>query len=255
MTITTGLKSLDRILGTPLRPGTITLYCGFAGSGMTTLLDTAAVATGLINKVPTVLADAETSRRAHADRIMSAQSGVPLAQIRRGDLAGIDRARVVAVKASTHDAPLSLSEARSIDALQEDITTSRARFVAVDGFRYLGYTADYDPGHAEKLLTELKQAAMDRNLAMVVTSPLSRMKGSERRPSLALVEDGLAQAADAIVLVDRPDSLGADGTAKSMVAELHVVKNRHGATGSCEAAGQFTHARFIDLPHSGDRAA
>jgi replicative DNA helicase len=255
MTNTTGLKSLDRILVAPLKAGTVTLYCGYSASGMTTLLDTAAVANALDNKNSTLLCDAETSRRAHADRIMSAYSGVPLTDIKRGDLTGIQAARIAAAKASSSGRPLMMSDAKSIDGLHEDITSCRAGIVLIDGFRYLGYVAGYDPDHDVTLLARLKRLAQDRNVAVVATSPLSRPPATERRPSLAAVKEGLASLADAVVLLNREDLNDPDTDGRSAVVELAVVKNRFGGVSACEAAAQYTHARFIDIPQSGSRAA
>jgi replicative DNA helicase len=255
MTITTGIKSLDRILAGALRPGNLVVAAGVSASGMTTLLDTIAVAAGIEGKTATLLFDVETSREARAKRILSASTGIPLVDIQQGVTTGLDQARIAAAQATMNASRLSLSHGLSLGRVQSDAELSRAELVLVDGCRLLDYNVDRDADHELAVLSSLKEMARDRNMLVVATSPLNRVQPYGRRPTLSDLSAGADQAADAVVLLHRDESAGSFVAARSAVVELNVVKNRFGDVGACEAIARFTHARMFDLPHAGHKAA
>jgi replicative DNA helicase len=255
MTITTGIKSLDRILTGAMATGNLVVIAGASASGMTTMLDTIAASAGIEGKTSTLLFDVETSREARAKRLLSASTGIPLADIQHGVTRGIDHARIAAAQVQMNVSRLSVSHGSSLGRVQSDAELSRAELVLVDGCRLLDYNVDRDADHELAVLDSLKEMARDRNMLVVATSPLNRIQPYGRRPALSDLSTAADTVADAVVLLHRDESAGSFVAARSAVVELNVAKNRFGDVGQCEAIARFTHARMFDLPQAGHKAA
>jgi replicative DNA helicase len=239
MHFTTGLKALDDLLIHPLRPGTLTIYGAAPGDGMTTLLDTAVVAMSINGTVPTILCDLETNTWSHWYRLIAASAGVPLTAVQQGT-SGVTAARIAAATSALTSKALTMGKARTVSELAEECQAQKTRFVAVDGSRYLDHSLARPDNHDVLVLNDLKRMAVELNVGVLATTPLVR------RPSggfLGELPGEMHMVADAIVLV-RPDPY-AEGLTR--VADLTVVKNRNGMTGSCKAFGEYTHARFRDI--------
>lgn len=253
MTITTGLKSLDDLIGGGLQPGSLTLYAGTSQSGMTTLLDTTVVGAALKDRVPTMLADLESGER--ESRIMSAHSGVKLLALQRDKLTDLEVEKLSRSLAETEGAPLRHTSSRGIPYLLADALDTEAKLIAIDGARYVK-TSPGDESDLTAILIGLKNLAVNQGAAVVVTAPIDR--DDERLgdgPSLRSVAPEFSLNCDTIVLIKRWGSLGKE---EIEPAELIVPKNRFGRCGQVNVIGDYLHARFLDeivLEPLGDRQA
>jgi len=246
MTITTGIKDLDRILRGSLEPGRLIIFAGPSTSGMTTLLDTMAVANGIEARNRTLLFDVETSRDQRMNRVVSAQTGIPLVDIQRGKIRGVDAARIAAANATLGHS-LAVSHGYTLDRLHGDVDMSRAETVLVDGMRL------FSDSPCPVVLGELKAMATDRKMLVVATSPAPRIV--DRPLLLDDLQGDAEKAADAVVVIRRDESAGISAASRTALVELSVIKNRSGELGTCEAIARYTHARMFDLPGAGQRAA
>jgi replicative DNA helicase len=253
MTITTGLKSLDDLIGGGLQPGSLTLYAGTSQSGMTTLLDTTVTAAALTDGVPTLLADLESGDR--QSRILSAHSGVKLVALQRGILTAEDAARAAGSAAATAGAPLQHTSSCDRLHLLAEAMEAEAKLIAIDGVRYVRC----GPGGRDDLgeiLISLRDLARGQNAAVVITAPINRddvRPGS--RPSLGSLPAEFGLNCDTVVLIERWGSLGGPESTPEPV-ELIVPKNRYGHIGQTSVLGDYTHARFLDRePQSEAKAA
>lgn len=252
MTITTGLKSLDDLIGGGLRPGSLTLYAGTSQSGMTTLLDTTVSAAALHDGVPTLLADLESGDR--QSRITSAHSGVRLVALQRGILTAEDAARVAESTATTAQAPLRHTSTYDRMILLAEAMDISAELVAIDGVRYVR-TDPGSRGDLGEILADLRSLARGQNAAVVVTAPINR--DSERpgdSPSMRLLLPEFEDFCDTVVLIQRWGSLAGPESTPEPV-ELIVPKNRYGHCGRVSVLGDYTHARMLDEGWQGQSAA
>ncbi len=240
----TGIPALDVLLGGGLHAGTVTLVSGASQSGMTTMLDTIVRANAHNQNLPTLMCDRETFPAEHTKRFLAALSGVALSTIQSGDLNAFEKQHVVAAAVTTKDMPLSFSEAGTADALRWDILRDprRPRLIAVDGMRFLDRADEYDPDHDVKVLTSLQGVAAELAAAFVVTHPTCLHSSA---PELASVPSGLAEIAESVVVLHRPEMDG-ESWRRSEV-EAHCVKSRRGRCGAAGMVGMFEFARFVPL--------
>lgn len=251
MAITTGLKSLDDLLGGGLQPGSLTLYAGESQSGMTTLLDTTVCAAALRDHTPTLLADLEGGDR--QVRILSAHSGVKLVALQRGNLTDQDTERLAASVKATDGAALHHTTTRSMPFLLAEVMEAGAKLIAVDGVRYVTPGPGGDSALAE-ILISLKGLAVDRDAAVVITAPITRAEvHSGDGPSMASLLPEFVLYCDTTVLLRRWGSLWENDPTPDTV-QLIVAKNRYGSCGTVTALGDYTYARFRDRDDDAEAA-
>ena len=108
--------------------------------------------------------------------------------------------------------------------------------------------------HQYSATRRLKELAGELGLAMVALSQLNRelTRRSDPRPQLAdLAEsDAIAQHADQVAFVHRPEVYEPDEESLRGLAEIIVAKHRHGATGTVALtwAGATTSFRNPETP-------
>lgn len=242
MTITTGIRSLDDLLGGGLTPGSLTLYAGISQAGMTTLLDTTVCAAALQSGVPTLLADLESGGRNL--RLLSTHSGVDLLALQRAELTEQDEVRLAASQDAVKEAPLHTSTSRRSGYLLADAMDSKAELIAIDGARYI-QVSGADESTDVPAFASLKSMAVDLNAAVVVTGPINRDHMQGPGPTLSNLPAGIEQICDTVVLIHRIFSAWAERTNRDD-AELIVAKNRFGRTGRVSVLGDFGRAKFHD---------
>lgn len=243
MTITTGLKSLDDLLGGGLQPGSLTLYAGTSQSGMTTLLDMTVCAAALKDGVPTLLADLESGDR--QSRIISAHSGVKLVALQRGILTAEDAAIAAASTEAALRAQLRHTSTYDQMILLAEVMDAGAGLLAIDGVRYIR-TGPGERGDIGEILANLRSLARGQNAAVIVTAPINR---DAERPgndlSMRSLPPEFEDFCDTVILIRRWGWLGG-AEPKLEPVELVVPKNRYGQIGQVSVLGDYTHARMLD---------
>lgn len=237
--ISTGLPTLDRLIGGGLRPGTLTVVAGRSQAGMTTMLDTICCAAAFRAGVPTVLADLETSTTDRLRRLSSALSGVPLHAVQRWQLTAEEAATVRRSDALAAGAPFWFSEESTVAGLGRVVrrTDPPARLLLVDGMRLL---PSGGPGEVAVALLGLAALA---GIAVVASTPLPSV--TERPvPGLGDLPAGMGMSAHNSLLLYRPDLDGDDSRPGEV--EVIVAATRHGITGRFVVAADFNRARLAE---------
>ncbi|MFY1595445.1 DnaB-like helicase C-terminal domain-containing protein [Micromonospora sp. WMMD737] len=236
--ISTGLPSLNTLLGGGLQPGTLTIVAGRSQSGMTTMLDTICCAAAFRDQVPTVLADLETSAADRMLRLASALSDAPLAAMQRFQLDPDDAARVRDTERQVTGAPFWFADdTNTVGGLRRALTQHEppARLLLVDGTRFLT-----DPTGPASALRYLADA---RHIAVVATQPVD-WDGGHIGHAMRNLPAGMVGVADNIVLLHRPicSGAGSDGVGVT-------VTGRHG-NAWFPLTADFEHARLTEAaPH------
>lgn len=253
--IPVGLGHLGRTLCDGLDRGSLTIIGARPGCGKTSLaLGLARYAADSSKGCPVLFVSAEMKSAEIGLRELSAVSGIPLAQLRRG---GVDDQRFTADRnyAVLH---LENSQAIFVDdctasthAKDARVIASRARrhvrkdcvgLILLDYLGLLTITGEYDRHDLRvgTIVRVFKNLARETNTAVVLLVQLNREAPRQsRKPVLSDLKDSgeIEQHADNVILIHAPSAgqaVEAPRTAPDLVAtELIVAKQRQGGTGAC----------------------
>jgi len=288
--IATGLRDLDRKMGGLQRSDLIVL-AGRPGMGKTSLATNIAYHIARAHRVKeeddgsvsTVdggivgFFSLEMSSEQLATRILSEQSRVSSADIRRGDIDENIFAKLVTTSQEMSQIPLHIDETGGLSISQ---LASRARrlkrqrgldVLIVDYIQLLQgsgkRSSDSRVQEVTEITTSLKALAKELNVPILALSQLSRQVESrdDKRPQLSdLRESGsIEQDADVVMFVYREEYYLANkepapNTPEFFewqekmskidgLAEVIIGKQRHGPTGTVELQFEGEYTRFSDL--------
>ena len=255
--VTTGLKSLDDILG-GWHDSDLTIIGARPAMGKTALMGCMAEAAAEAGKRPGVVS-AEQPVVQLGLRRLSAASGVGAAHLRAGRIEEEDWGLLTAgiAKASPRDMWIYDRSAVTLDEL---VGIARKWKHAHDiGVLFIDYAQRITVPGADRI-TEVSQVArglknLARDLQIPVISLAQVVKGVEsrddKRPRAGDLanSDELSREADQILMLYR-DAVYNHDTQDKGVAEILIEKNRHGPTGPKRIAFIEKTMRFADL-HTG----
>jgi replicative DNA helicase len=254
--VPTPYRDLNRLLGGGLRPGTSTVVGARPGIGKSTmLLDLLRCAARF--EVGAELISLEMTVPEIMQRYLSAETNIPYALIRTGQLNGDDEDKLARRIPDIRDRPLLITDASS--ATMGFIRSQVRRGVARDNIRvfgldYIGLVSlnpkvDRREGLGE-ISRGVKLLAKENGVVMITASQLNRNPASRRdkRPDLAdLRETGdIEQDADVVILIHDPTD-GDPTHARAGEIDFIVAKHRGGPTGTITVANQQHRARFADI--------
>lgn len=256
-TVPTGFRDLDRLLGGGLHPGQLIVVAGRPGLGKSTVGVDFVRHAALQRAMTSMFVSLEMTDVDLMLRMISAETGLPLATIRSGDLRDdeweqvtrlIDR--MVENRIAVYDDPdMYLPQIRA-----EGRRLRRhhdLRLMVVDYLQLMSSPKRTESRQQEvsDLSRGLKLLAKELELPVVAAAQLNRNPETraDKRPTLGdLRESGsIEQDADVVILIDRPDAYDADK--RPGEADLIVAKHRNGPTGTITVANQLHRARFADL--------
>ena len=252
--VATGFRDLDDLLDGGLRPGTLTVVASRPGAGRSTLvlnmLNHAAVRGG----APSGLFTFDATAQDVLLRVLSADTGIEFGDLRRARMTDADWTDTAQRMVKMADAPLHINTgaAPHLEGLCAAITAATARekldVVAVDPVSaVLARTfADNREREVADIVRRLQALAMHLGIRIIVTAELGRQADYPGwRPSLTDLRDTdvLAQAADHVILLHRPD-LNDPRHPRAGQADLIVAKNRHGHRGTVTVLHHLAVSRF-----------
>lgn len=228
--ITTGYPSLDRLVSGGLRRGELTVVGGDAGAGKTALALGIAIRAAVAGYQVLILTHESSVERCW-ERLVSAESGVTHIGMRTGVLpsGGADSLRSAADV--LRRLPITVELAPPSPALlgeRLDAGTLPA-LVIFDGLAGL----DQPPrpvaeAHAQAIRL-LKRAAVDHDIALLATAPLSADVSLRPPPRPRLTDFGMlataSAVADAVLGIFR-EALYDDAPDVAGAFEVHVLKHR-----------------------------
>lgn len=255
--IPTPFADLNRMLGGGFRPGQSIIVGARPGVGKSTfLLDCLrhAAACG----VQSQLVSLEMSEQDIMQRFLSAETGIPLAMIRTGQLRDDEERRIAERVPDLVNRPLRLLEAPG--ATMPYVRGETRRGVARDGLRLVGL--DYiglmaSPPKAESrqhavadMSRTIKVMALELGITTITCSQLNRNPEQRRdkRPGLAdLRESGqVEQDADVVILLHDPTD-GDPHHERSGEYDFIVAKHRNGPTGTVTVTNRLHVSQFADM--------
>jgi replicative DNA helicase len=248
--VPTGFPSVDRLLAGGLRTGDLAVLGGDVGSGKSALA--LAIAMRAAEQGRRVLFYAgETSAERIAERVLAIEGRARVEDIRRGSLDDARRGALAAVSERLAATRLTIDRLpATADAFAESVKQARdAELVIVDPLQMLASGRTTQDEELAAAVRRLKRLALDFGAALLVTAHLPNLGARpDRRPKL---DDfgtlgAIKQHADVVLGLFRE---GMYDPAQSLegATELHVLKNRSGATAYADLYFYAQWMRFEDL--------
>ncbi|MBI3791184.1 MAG: AAA family ATPase [Gemmatimonadetes bacterium] len=251
-TVPTGFPSVDRILGGGPRHGDLIVLAGDVGSGKSSLALAFALRAAMAG-TPTAFFSSEMSVERLLERALAVEGRARVDDMRRGALDEMTRVSlgVAAIRLRDGSPHFSVLPVGGIEALRDDVRrVPRPRFLVVDALQALVPSQRPLDEELAAAVRGLKQLALELDLALVVTAHLPHFERGRANLRPQLDDLGalgaVKQHADAVLGLFREEMytfpVGIEGA-----TELHVLKNRSGATGYVDLYFYKQWMRFEDM--------
>jgi replicative DNA helicase len=259
--VASGFVDVDR-LTTGWQPGDLILLAARPSVGKSTLaIDWCRHAT-LRYKVPVAFFSLEMQRTVIMERILSAETGVPLQHLRTGLMSEADWTTLSPKLGPISEMREGIDDAHSLTTLDIRARARRLRadgrcgLVIVDYLQLVQARTRRESRVLEvaEIVRDLKSLAKELEVPVIAVSQLSRaveVSGS-KRPMLSHLRDSgeLEQVADLVIFLYREDYYDlekAQREGKEHVCEVIIAKHRNGPTGNVELYFDKERARFRNL--------
>jgi replicative DNA helicase len=266
--LSTGFSELDKLTN-GLQPGQLVIVAGRPAMGKSTLAMDFARHAALHERsdefpdgIPTAYFSLEMGHVELTERLLSAESNVPLAVLLNPaagnagrpddrDWSAIERTRDAFSRSTLmfdDSASMSLMEIRA--ACRSMAAKSRLGLVVIDYLQLLSSTQQVESRQQEvsEFSRSLKLLAKELDVPVIALSQLNRgpEQRQDKKPQLSdLRESGsIEQDADMVLLVHRPDQYDPDD--RPGEADIIVAKNRNGKTGTVTLTFEGDRSRFSE---------
>ena len=245
----TGFPSIDRWLGGGVRAGDLVVLGGDVGSGKSSLA--LAMALRMAESgVKVAFLTGEMSVERVMERALAIEGRVRIDDLRQGKLDDLARAGVGAAAVRLRDkSPRFEVLPTGLDAVAARAAELDVQVLILDNLQALAGTSRSQDEEVAAAVRFLKSMAVDRDVAVVVTSHLPAWTPrSDARPVL---EDfgalgAVKQNADVVLAIYR-EEMYAPANGVEGATEMLVRKNRNGTTGYVDLYFYKQWLRFEDL--------
>lgn len=255
--VPTGFTELDELTN-GLHPGQMIIVAARPALGKSTLALDFARAAAIKNNQPAILFSLEMGRSEIAMRLLSAESSVPLQDMRKGMVNQADWKTIAATRGRINDAPLYIDDSPNMTLVEIRAKCRRLKqrvglkLVVIDYLQLMtsGKRVESRQQEVSEFSRALKLLAKELQVPVVALSQLNR--GPEQRadklPALSdLRESGsIEQDADVVILLHR-DSVYEKTSSRPGEADLIVAKHRNGPTKTVLVTFQGMYSRFADM--------
>ena len=207
--------------------------------------------------LPVAIFSMEMSAEQVGFRIISSRSGIPMQQLRTGNLGDVEMDALTHTIKRLHDAPLFIDETGGLSPME--LRAKARRLAARKGLSLL--VVDYIqlmqvPGKGDNRVQEiseisrqLKSLAKELKIPIIALSQLNRgvENRDEKRPRMADLREsgGIEQDADLVVFIYRHWVY--DKNADESAAELIIAKQRNGPLGKIDLQFVGANTKFENL--------
>jgi replicative DNA helicase len=255
--ISTGFAELDEMTN-GLQGGQMIVIAGRPGSGKSTLALDFSRAAAIKHGKPTVIFSLEMGRTEIMMRLFSAESSVPLARMRSGNMSDQDWLRLARRTSELAAAPLFIDDSPNLTMMEIRSKARRLKqrhdlqMLVIDYLQLMtsGRRVESRQQEVSEFSRAVKLLAKELDVPVVVLSQLNRgpEQRTDKKPMLAdLRESGaIEQDADLVMLVHREDMYDKE-TVRAGEADIIVAKHRNGRTGTVAVSFQGHLSRFTDM--------
>lgn len=252
--VTTGLSRMDEFLG-GFHNSDLVIVGGRAAMGKTSLLLNMIAAAGKAGNAVGVISGEQPMEQVGA-RALSLESNVPAQLLRNGNLADEHWGYMTTGIKNLVNLPVYLYD-ESAPSLNDVIRIARKwkhqhgiKALYVDYLQRISATGERRQEEVAKVARGLKNLARSLNIPVIALAQVNRASEqmADKRPTMASLSDSseIEKEADQVILIYREGYYSPE--APQNIAELLIVKNRHGATGRAKVAWIAEQMRFADLP-------
>lgn len=261
---TTGYSDLDKIL-TGLNRSDLILIGARPAMGKTSFALNLARNVAALGKRKVLFFSLEMTKEQLAMRVLGTEARVSSMKMRNGNISQDEWIRLGMATSALNDCELYFDDTSSITVPEMKAKTRRLGGVECVIIDYLGLIkgstrTENRVQEVSEITRNLKMMAKDLNIPIICCAQLSRGtegRGKSHRPQLSdLRESGsIEQDADIVMMLYRPDYYKGEREDDEQeapqqdanIAEVIVVKNRHGETGTVEFAFDGEHTLFLQL--------
>ncbi|HEY5115139.1 MAG TPA: replicative DNA helicase [Nakamurella sp.] len=255
--VPTGFADLDNLTN-GLHPGQMIIVAARPGIGKSTLALDIARHAAVKHRKTAVIFSLEMSKTEITMRLLSAEAGIRLSQMRSGSMSEQDWQKIVRRMTEISDAPLFIDDSPNMTMMEIRAKARRLKqrndlkLIVVDYLQLMtsGKRVESRQQEVSEFSRQMKLLAKELEVPVIAISQLNRgpEQRTDKRPMLSdLRESGsLEQDADMVILVHRPDAWEADDP-RAGEADLIVAKHRNGPTTTVAVAHQLHYSRFADL--------
>lgn len=254
----TGFNELDKsLLG--LQPGALYIVGARPAMGKSAFALNLASHAALRAHVTTLFVSLEMSEVDLTNRLLAAETQVPLDRLLSGRLNELDWQRITAGVSRLAGAPLRFLCTSNIGLME---LRSRARhlrardnlgLVIVDYLQLMDGRSNAETRQVEvaELSRGLKKLAVELQVPIVAVAQVSRgiEHRADKRPTLAdLKESGAIEADADVVMFLYRDEIYNDNSPDKGIAEVIIAKHRQGPTGTIKLAYRGHLTQFVTMP-------
>jgi replicative DNA helicase len=259
--VPTGFTDLDNLTN-GLHPGQMIVVAARPAMGKSTLALDFARAAAISHNRPAVFFSLEMGRSEIAMRLLSAEGGIFLQKLRKGDLDSRDWTTLAATRGRINDAPLYIDDSPNMTLVEIRAKCRRLKqrvglsMVIIDYLQLLtsGKRVESRQQEVSEFSRALKLMAKELQVPVIALSQLNRgpEQRTDKRPMVSdLRESGsIEQDADMVILLHRDEVY--DKQSRPGEADLIVAKHRNGPTADIAVAFQGHFSRFHDMVQVAD---
>ena len=256
--VPTGFRDIDDVTQ-GLQPGQMVVVAGRPAMGKSTLGIDFARAAALHHNMTSIVFSLEMSKVELAQRIISAETNIPLAAMRRADDITADRWNTLNnFWNKLQNAPLFIDDSPNMSLMEIRAKcrrlkqTNDLKLVVIDYLQLMssGKQVESRQQEVSEFSRALKLLAKELEVPVVALSQLNRgpEMRNDKKPQLSdLRESGsIEQDADVVLLVHRPDFY--DKEDRPGEADIIMAKHRNGPTDTFNLAFLGAYSKFKDMP-------
>ncbi|MCU1529248.1 MAG: replicative helicase [Frondihabitans sp.] len=256
--VPTGFAGLDALTN-GLHPGQLIIVAARPALGKSTLALDLCRAASVKYNLPSVFFSLEMGRSEIAMRLLSAESSVPLQNMRKGTVDSRDWTTIAQTRGRINDAPFYIDDSPNMTLVEIRAKCRRLKqqvglkLVVIDYLQLMtsGKKVENRQQEVSEFSRALKLMAKELQVPVIALSQLNRgpEQRADKKPALSdLRESGsLEQDADMVVLLHRESAYEKDNP-RAGEADFIVAKHRNGPTDTITVAFHGMFSRFVDMP-------
>ena len=255
--VPTGFTDLDALTN-GLHGGQMIIIAARPAIGKSTLAVDICRAASIKHDLASVIFSLEMGRTELTMRLLAAEAGVPLQNMRKGEMKDDDWQRVASALGRVSDAPLFIDDSPNMSLMEIRAKCRRLkqrhdlRLVVVDYLQHMssGKKVESRQQEVSEFSRALKLLAKELEVPVIAVAQLNRgpeQRGDKKPMMSDLRESGsLEQDADVVMLLHREDAYDKESP-RAGEADIIVAKHRNGPTSTIQVAFQGHYSRFTDM--------
>ena len=250
--VLSGYSDLDSLLA-GFQPSDLIVLAGVPQVGKTSLALGIAYGAAICHGKPVGYFSLQGDAVQMVRRLLAMESGVEASRIAGGNLNDNEWDRISRAFGRLAESPLYANDDSSINVSRIRVEIQRLEkehgleLVIIDDLQTLSvYSGQQFPNHQDDIVRDLKSVAKDFDIPVLLVNQISTGYRPLRVHLESIDCESIEEVADVVLLLQREELYKVDSERRG-VADLQIVKYRHGPVGSVNLRFFHRSARFADL--------